>query len=841
MSTNKHKTILVLLIAMIAMLAAFASSAPAATPQELSAHCANKTFTGFTTGLPDCRAVEIVSPANEVGDVYDPGGTISGHEEYITTARPFRSSADGSSVTYLADPGVSGGDGSTAKANGNQFLARRTNAGWAAKNITPSVGEGEDATKQRSYKYFSSDLSVGALASESQLSGEASSPQGPEGCQVLYGTENASDGTVAYSALFTETLTPNICGEENSNPGRAAGLFFAGETPDHAVKLFESSAALVAPAGSPSGFGGNIYVSTVSGKLTVVNILPNGSVEPDAVAGAPSEELQNGPDLSNVISPDGEKVIWSAVERGAGLEERATALPTALYAREKALTPSARTVELDAAQEGAAGPSGGGEFWASSADDEKVFFTDCHSLTADATTHEEGGCEHSVSEADDLVKTGSDLYEYQFFGGSTPQLSDITIDHDGADPFGADVQGVVGASEKGDFIYFVAGGALGAGPNSRGESPQSGTCETAPGSTSRHKEELEGRVPAAAGCNLFELHFNGEAWEAPIFIARLAAIDNIASNEGLNAPKGAGSGAERVGDWNPTLGSRIAEVTPTGDALVFSSTQNLTGYEVSSAGTATGTAEQGGTEIFIYNATANSLTCASCNPRNEAPDIQALREGTDTYLPVSSSYTFMHRWVNDAGTEVFFDTSQPLSEVDGNDTQDVYEWVAQGAGSCPVSTSVYGGCIFLLSSGESESFSFLVDTDDTGANVFVVHRGQLDRVGPAGTKSSIYDLRADGGSPSRPAEGCNSAATCPATPVSIPGGSALGGSSIAGNDNFGPAPELKKPVVQTRAEKLVTALRVCRRERARKRRGSCEVRARKQYGAKKVKPKRRKK
>jgi hypothetical protein len=819
--------------------------------EEIGSHCQNKTFAGFTAGLPDCRAVELVSPANEVGDVYDPGGSESAHEDLITTARPFRSSESGTAVTYLGDPENTGGNGDTAKGSGNQFLARRAGGNWSTTNISPLVAESESASDARSYKSFSPDLSVGELASTAPLVGDTPSPQGPENCATLYATELTASNTVAYKPLFTSTLVPGECGRTPISTGfsepRMTGLFFAGETPDHAVKLLDSGAALTAPAASSENLGGNVYASTTEGGLTVLNVLPNGSVEPHAVAGGPSEEAQNGPDLGNVISPDGERTIWSSVERGPGLENVMVALPKALYAREKALTPEARTVQLDAAEPGAAGPSGGGQFWAGSVDGEKVFFTDCHALTTEATTHEEGGCLDNVEGKNDLVKTGSDLYEYQFGGGSGSKLRDITVDSDESDPLGADVQGVVASSTDGDFVYFVAGGALGAAPNSRGQAPVSGRCKK---SEEAQEAEREGKVPAANGCNLFLLHFNGSAWEAPVFIARLAPSDNIQDLVALNSPKGVGSnsggGRERVGDWNPTLGSRIAQATPSGGALVFSSTQDLTGYDQANLASlvtrgASGLSEDDANQIFVYNAGANSLTCASCNPRNETLDLNAFVEGTATYLPVSSSYTFMHRWINEAGTELFFDTSQPLAEADRNKIQDVYEWAAQGTPSCPTSTSVFGGCIFLLTSGEAAAFAFLVDTDRTGENVFVTNRGPLHGVGPAGTKSSLFDLRTGGGVDQAPAEGCNSAATCPAAPVSIPAGSAPRSSSIAGNDNFGPAPELKKAVVQMRAEKLAGALRVCRRERARKRRGSCEARARKRYGAKKAKTERRKK
>ena len=338
------------------------TTAAAPSGEEIGSHCANKTFTGFTTSLPDCRAVELVSPANEVGDVYDPGGSEAEHEDIIDTSRPFRASEDGSGVTYLADPGVSEGNGDSAKGSGNEFLARRTGEHWSTTNINPSVAVGESATPVRSYKYFSPDLSFGEFAAaERPLQGANASPQGPEGCAVLYGKETAAGDAGGFQALFTNTLSPDECGQvpTSSTEGRAAGLFFAGETPDHAVKLFESGAALEAPATSSENLGGNIYASTAGARLTVVNVLPNGTVEPHAVAGGPSEEAGNGPDLDDVISPDGETMIWSSVDRAPGLENVMVALPKQLYAREKALTSEARTVELDAAQPGAAGPSGG--------------------------------------------------------------------------------------------------------------------------------------------------------------------------------------------------------------------------------------------------------------------------------------------------------------------------------------------------------------------------------------------------------------------------------------------------------------------------------------------------
>ena len=292
-------------------------------------------------------------------------------------------------------------------------------------------------------------------------------------------------------------------------------------------------------------------------------------------------------------------------------------------------------------------------------------------------------------------------------------------------------------------------------------------------------------------------------------------------------------------------GSRTAEVTPDGEALVFSSTQDLTGYDIASHEPAIGTSGQCGNEIFVFNAHSAQLTCVSCDPMNRPADPDALRGGYTTYLPVSSSYTFMHRWTNTSGTEVFFDSSQPLSEEDSNGTQDVYEWTAQGTPSCPVSTSVYGGCVFLLTSGESESFSFLVDVDESGSNVFVVHRGPMYGVGPAGTKSFLYDVRVGGGFP-QTTVGCTGPATCPAAPGPAPAMSVPASMTFSGSDNFEPQPPLKKSAAQIKAAKLHKALKACKKahRKSRKKRLACERAARKKYAPKpqiKSKPKPRKK
>jgi hypothetical protein len=782
---------------------------------EAGASCANKGAAGFVATLPDCRAVELVSSATEVGEVYDPGGS-DGHEEDITTPRPFRASADGAKVAYIGDPGTTGGDGSTAKGHGNEYLASRGAAGWTSVNITPPVAAGESASAEREYTSFSPDLSTGELVSETPLLAAVPSPQGPEGCNVLYRVDEGSKPP-RYEALFTTTLTPRFCGEKKIRPGRDLRLQFAGETPDHTWAVFDTSAELQAPASESFGFGSNVYESQApTGALAVINVLPNGETESRAVAGAPSEQPLNGPDLANIVTPDGKRVIWSSVSQEETVGSENSAFPTALYAREDPFSSSARTVQLDAAQEGAAGASGGGQFWAASANGDKVFFTDCQRLTSDSTAVTEGNCFHVAGPSPhyDLVKTGSDLYEYNF---AKKEVVDLTKDHNASDPLGANVQGVLGTSEDGSYVYIVAGGALSTGTNARGEAPAAERCEQASQGSNGEKEERSGKVPPGMGCNIFLLHFNGTAWEQPRFIAKLVASDNTANAESLNAPLS--GGGEITGDWNPRLGSRTAEVTPDGRTLVFSSIHDLTGYNTASVGRLD--FGEGGNEIFVYRAGPDTVECASCNPRNVPPDPAIQTGGGEhvgfyTYVPVSSSDTYMHRWVNSNGTEVFFNTSQSLAANDGNRSQDVYEWEAQGSPGCPVATSQFGGCVSLLTAGESEAYSFLVDVSESGDNVFVSHRGALYGVGGSGSKNRLYDLHAGGGGSPRIGEGCTGPATCPAAPGPAAAFSPPASSLVSGNGNSLPS-VTKRAVGAKKCKKGFTKKRgKCARARAKK-------------------------
>ena len=72
-----------------------------------------------------------------------------------------------------------------------------------------------------------------------------------------------------------------------------------------------------------------------------------------------------------------------------------------------------------------------------------MFFTSAAKLTGDANTG--------------ASREGADLYRYDT---NTDTLTDLTADSEVGDENGAAVRGVVGASEDGSYVYYVAGGRL---------------------------------------------------------------------------------------------------------------------------------------------------------------------------------------------------------------------------------------------------------------------------------------------------------------------------------------------------------------------------------------------
>jgi hypothetical protein len=729
-----------------------------------------RTLALATTALPDGRAYEVITPAaNHDADVHVPVALTAGESlgEGTHTQLPFQVAPDGNSVTYTADP-TEGGLGHGGNGAGNQYLARReSGGGWRQWNIQPA---GRNATF---YQGFSRDLSVGILSSGGEapprLAPLASSAPGG-GYPILYSCalsiapcmtseEQGGDSQNPYRALFGQPLNRNsreFGSQGYGGPG--AGIVSRGEievvpvfagSAGNSDFLFEANDALPLGGGAlerelvegvrremANSENHDYLYDSVGGQLGLVDVLPgNGGVAGDATFGAAPFETSfaefDPPDFSNVVSSDGSRVYWTDLRSGV------------VYVRVEGVS----TEQVSAAA---------ARYWTSADDGRYAFYGE-----------------------------GGGLYRFDGASGTREALTGV-----GA---GSGLLGVVGTSDDGGEVYFVAEKVLGSGVSGEG-------------------------VNAVAGePNLYLARHGSE----PVFIATLSSRDGSyvkPFDRSLNALVG------EYGDWQPALGNRTAEVT--GGGVVFMSERSL-----KSVGFGGGAPNGGDEEVYLFEAGSGRLVCVSCSPSGEAPPSQ--EGGAAAFLPISWSDTYLPQWVSADGSRVFFDSAVPLVAQDTNGKQDVYEWEREGSGSCTSAAAVNGGCVYLLSGGTSLD-SWFIGASENGSDAFIVTRAQLV---PEDQNDAfdLYDARVGGAiPPSAPActgtgcQGVPGLAPTFATPPSL---------TFSGVGNFPPPTPVKpKPKPQpkgkplTRAQKLSKALKACTREKNKRKREVCRARAHKRYG-----------
>ena len=122
--------------------------------------------------------------------------------------------------------------------------------------------------------------------------------------------------------------------------------------------------------------------------------------------------------------------------------------------------------------------------------------------------------------------------------------------------------------------------------------------------------------------------------------------------------------------------------------------------------------------------------------------------------------------LSDDGQRVFFESFDKLVTRDTNGALDVYQWEANGKGNCTEA----GGCVQLISNGQSPQGSEFVDADPTGNNVFFSTNSSLLPQDPG--LIDIYAARVGGGFPQPPpplppceGEACQRPAPAPNDPT----------------------------------------------------------------------------
>jgi len=235
-----------------------------------------------------------------------------------------------------------------------------------------------------------------------------------------------------------------------------------------------------------------------------------------------------------------------------------------------------------------------------------------------------------------------------------------------------------------------------------------------------------------------------EPGERNLYLSREGQIDFVATlsqRDVEGVPGGTVAFARGLGLWlaalgNPTWGALAIDPsrsTPDGDALLFESNAPLTDYDT-----------DGHTQVYRYDALAGSLACLSCNPTGAPPAGEGALQSNEIGEALLTYWNPVNNLSTD-GRRAFFESTEQLVVGDTDGLRDVYEWEGQRVGGCEKP----GGCVYLISSGQSGRADYLYAVSDSGNDVFFRTADLLVGADQDETPS-IYDARVNGGFPVPP-------------------------------------------------------------------------------------------
>jgi hypothetical protein len=461
--------------------------------QAMASACANETLDGFREYLSGCGAYEMVTP--DYGDGFR--GNIIGVAPDGATA---------------LDKSVGAFGGVESNGFGSVYSLNRGDHGWTAETVNPP------ASTWPASSFFA------ASADETKTLWAVRRAD-----QSIYATDLYVRG---LGAVFTRVGSVAPPGAVGGPPAGGYQLFptqaiFAGASADLSHILFQlkgNSAPFWPGDTTVGGPAGSLYEyrGVNNAQPALVGVSNSGAQISSCgtVIGGPEPGGEATVDAYNAVSADGSIVFFSAQGHSNGNCGPSVPAPevTELYARVAGIE-SVPISEPSNSQCNECVGHGSvetgrrpAEFRGASLDGTKVaFLTEQEMLPGDATEN---------------------LYEYDFNNPNGHKLLRVSVG--ATEP---EVQGVVRLSEDGSHVYFVAKGILTEGTNAEGQAP----------------------VPGGENLYVFErnaAHPGGHT----AFVATLAEGDQ--------------------GDWQAS-DNRPAQATPDGRFLVFRSVADLTSGDTS--------------------------------------------------------------------------------------------------------------------------------------------------------------------------------------------------------------------------------------------------------------------
>jgi hypothetical protein len=731
----------------------------------------------YSLGLPECRAYEMVSPLEK--------------QQHDTLAIPLPPrisvSPEGNSVQWASEGAYAGAENYQVPTGvpANPYLAQRTASGWTTRSGYPPSTLIEDPFGA----FGASGVYSPNLASETVCGGVTSTgaETGPTIRCAQRQPSGSWVGTPAYSDLTGQTFADRFMvgasttGEDVVFYGQEGIPFLPADESEHC---------------HGSGHCGGIYeeagVGTASPQLLLVNVDNSGHMigpETPNVIGA--LEVRNGeePSAYQAISTDGSKIYFTATPTS-------TEVPT-VYARIDGGTPAARTVNISNPAAEGAGECTRKEpepecsfpapaiFQGASADGSKVFFTTKQQLVNGDTDGE------------------PDLYEYDFNNPPGHRITQVSGGGlgDVSPGAGANVQGVVSISADGSHIYFVALGVLTTLPNGSGQT----ATAAAPHLYAYDTDTGETKFVATLLRNAFAS--DQQLWGIP---------EPISSHE-----------------------VRLGQTTPDGRYLAFASYAKLI-----TAGPEADTS--GAQQVYRYDFRTGKIIRVSLGHEGYAnngnvPSFNAIiGPADDASEAASPTVNDSNRSISEDGETIVFISAAQLQSTDvaggSNKVCEATIKAADGAG-CEVYVW-HNGSVNLVSDGQDPNGAVYAGMSATGSDVFFQTRTQLTGQ-DTDSLGDIYDARVNGGFPAPTPEPSCSGEACQGSQASAPTFAAPGTASFTGGGNlspgstsFPPPPVEPKPKPLTRTQKLIKALKQCKKDRKKSKRKSCEKEARSQYGPK---------
>jgi len=800
--------------------------------------------------LPECRAYEMVSPLYK-----------QGHDAKTNPFGGFAVAPGGTTMSYVSEGAFAGVEQENFRIDIsplNPYLAQRGESGWTSSSaFAPSslvdvpFLDGLDGDS-------SLDLHSTRVSCGSSGDGEGES-NGAGGQSVGCARIRAPGGSWEPN--------PSVRFTDLSNTQMEQTVAYLGGSSDLSRVFVQPEGALLPSDTLPNG--GGIYEiagpGTAAPRLRLVNVENEGDEKGRELVLNEDEETHLPPLFGDfrvesplgvgvvgtkyhAISESGETVFFTATPQGSTVQ--------ALYARAPCLSgPHCAYVESEnegrvEGKAGLEGKVGDGE----GPNDVKKELTGRETIKVSSPSPSECEACRQGSEPQPATFQGAsadgskvffttkqqllsedstyNLYEYDFTKPEGRRLVRISApDSSALQGESAEAAGVVRISSDGSHVYFIAAGVLTTKPNS------------------------EEKVAQKGSTNLY-------------------AYDTVTEELKFVATAGIGSVSDEVSFDR----ERLAQTTPDGRDLVFSSTAKLAGD--TSTGRAVylydfGEPNSPGTLTWISHDAPGFTTPSEPNEAKGAyiaPPPNGLIGGDaniddwdraitgcpSAVSPQEGEVSAAERKEREEcpehkydGEDVIFGTAERLQANDVNRAPDVYEWHC----AAPCRHPAVEGVVEMISDGrdpqgvgqlevppasghnQPEIKARVAAISATGSDILFSTHTQL--VGQdTDILNDVYDARVDGGFPEPPREELCAGEVCPELETPTRSFPSAPSSLLAPGGNLPPPggePLAFKTTVLpplTQAQKLAAALKVCKKKPKRKQKVACESQARKKYHTK---------